>query len=213
MSEVTTKSRFVQAAQEGRRAKSIGILTAALRQEDAKGEQLGSILDELSRENQEMYQDFRSLTIAELVTMLVPPAADKPRKAKTETPDVPVANWGPEALTAHAEKVLAFLAEKQLGEGTHARGFTPQELREALTGTETQMREVLAALTTAGKVHSTGKTKGLRYVVASLAGQADKAFAAFVADKAKAEAEKAERKAKAEVEGKPAKGAKGKAKA
>lgn len=211
MSEVTTtKSRFVQAAQESRRAKNVQILTDVLRKEDAKNEQLGSILDELESANSEMLQDFRSLTISELVTMLVPPAAAKSRKTKTESPDVKVPNWSPETLAAHAEKVLAFLADKGLGEGTHPRGFTPQELREALTGDEGQMREVLAALTSAGKVHSTGKTKGLRYVVKGLAAKADAAFQAFVADKTKQEQEKAARKATAEAEGKPAKGGKGK---
>lgn len=160
---------------------------------------LGNIIEDLRRtpEGAPMLEVLMSLTVTELRDLLTPPAADKPAKEKKVSTDVKIENWSDAAVkAAHAERVMAFLTAKGLGEGDFARGFTPVELRkeQSVLGSEDQLRETMQTLEAAGKVAFTGDTKGKRYVVASLRVEADKAFAAYKAAKAEAEAKKAANK-------------------
>lgn len=169
---------------------------------------LGTVLADL--ESDAAYKDaFLSVTAAEL-SQWFSVSAEKPKRARAESTDKPVENW--EASKAgHIAKVLEFLTARGLGEGDHARGFSPADLRKELGGTEVQMREVLKALEEQGAVGFAGDTKGKRYVIAALLPQAVSAHEAAKAAKAKADAEKAARAAQAKAEGKTPRGGKAKA--
>lgn len=168
---------------------------------------LGTIISDLTGDA--LGDTLLSLTVAELRSVLTPPAADKPAKEKKVSTDVKIENWSDAAVkAAHAERVMAFLQAGQMGEGDFARGFTPVQLRAKCDGTEDQLRDTMKVLEESGKVAWTGKTKGKKYVVASLRAQAEKVAAEEVAA---AEKEKAEKAAKAAAkaasgEAAPAKG-------
>jgi DNA-binding MarR family transcriptional regulator len=164
---------------------------------------LGTVLTEL--EGDASYKDaLLSVTAAEFSQWFAAPATKAP-KAPKESTDRPIENWET-AKEGHIATTLEFLTTKGLGEGDHARGFSPADLRAQLGGTETQMREVLKALEERQAVGFTGDTKGKRYVVTAVLPQAQAAFEAWKAAKVKAEQERADRAAKAKAEGKAPKG-------
>ncbi len=156
----------------------------------------GDFLDQV-KDEPSYVSAFNSFTVQEFLDHAASLTATVPGKEKKVTVDVPaIENFKDQAVQdAWIAKAVAHLATVGVGEG---RGISPQAIRVALgSGNESQGRELMTRMETAGTIHATSKARGKKYVLAQFAAQADAAWAKEQAD-AKAEADaKAAEKAKA----------------
>lgn len=174
-----------------RRAEVLGALFG-----EGKTLKFGDFLDQV-KDEPSYVSAFNSFTVQEFLDHAASLTATVPGKEKKVTVDVPaIENFKDQAVQdAWIAKAVAHLATVGVGEG---RGISPQAIRVALgSGNESQGRELMTRMETAGTIHATSKARGKKYVLAQFAAQADAAWAKEQAD-AKAEADaKAAEKAKA----------------
>ncbi len=163
---------------------------------EGKTLKFGDFLDQV-KDEPSYVAAFNSFTVQEFLDHAASLTATVPGKEKKVTVDVPaIENFKDQAVQdAWIAKAVAHLATVGVGEG---RGISPQAIRVALgSGNESQGRELMTRMETAGTIHATSKARGKKYVLAQFAAQADAAWAKEQAD-AKAEADaKAAEKAKA----------------
>lgn len=174
-----------------RRAEVLGALFG-----EGKTLKFGDFLDQV-KDEPSYVSAFNSFTVQEFLDHAASLTATVPGKEKKVTVDVPaIENFKDQAVQdAWIAKAVAHLATVGVGEG---RGISPQAIRVALgSGNESQGRELMTRMETAGTIHATSKARGKKYVLAQFAAQADAAWAKEQAE-AKAEADaKAAEKAKA----------------
>jgi hypothetical protein len=115
---------------------------------------------------------------------------------KSSKPSIPsVDGWKEDSVREqYKASVMTLITKTGMGE---SRGITPIEIRRTLgVGSELQTRETLTELEEEGLVASTGKTKGKRFVPASMLSEAEefllKEMEERDAKKAEAEARRAE---------------------
>lgn len=174
-----------------RRAEVLGALFG-----EGKTLKFGDFLDQV-KDEPSYVSAFNSFTVQEFLDHAASLTATVPGKEKKVTVDVPaIENFKDQAVQdAWIAKAVAHLATVGVGE---SRGISPQAIRVALgSGNESQGRELMTRMETAGTIHATSKARGKKYVLAQFAAQADAAWAKEQAE-AKAEADaKAAEKAKA----------------
>lgn len=152
----------------------------------------GDLLDTLTEGQQTLYiEAFRTFTVQELLDHSVALAATATGKAPKVTVDVPaIENFKDEAVqAAWKSKVVELLTSVGVGEG---RGISPQAIRVAIgSANESQGRELMTQMETAGVIHATSKARGKKYVLAQFKDQAEAAWAKEQADAKAAEDAKA----------------------
>jgi len=169
----------------GRRAE---ILTA-LFSEQGKSLKFGEFLEQV-KDEPSYVTAFGSFTIQELLDHSASLVTTGATKAPKVTVDVPaIENFKDDAVkAAWKASVVQLLTTVGVGEG---RGISPQAIRVALgSGNESQGRELMTELETAGVIHATSKARGKKYVLAQHKAAAE---AAWAKEQATAAAEKAEK--------------------
>lgn len=170
----------------GRRAE---ILTA-LFSEQGKSLKFGEFLEQV-KDEPSYVTAFGSFTIQELLdhsASLVTTGATKAPKVTVEVPAIE--NFKDDAVKA-AWKASVVQLLTTVGVGQSGRGISPQQIRvEIGSGNESQGRELMTEMETAGVIHATSKARGKKYVLAVHKAAAEAAWAKEQADAAAEKAEK-----------------------